>query len=161
MPANEDKNKELTVKQRLSNFLESRKMRKTSERFAILEKVWSMQVHFDVETLYNELERDAYHVSLATVYNTIDLLMECGLLRKHQFNSQPAQYEVALGSHFHLVCTQCGKVTEINIDIKDTITANIKKFHLTHYSLYLYGICNKCHQAIKRRKARMTKNKLQ
>ena len=59
-------------------------------------------------------------------------------------------------------CTKCGKVTEVNnIDLTDIITTNIKKFHSTHYSLHLYGLCNKCHQAIKRRKARMTKNKLQ
>ena len=45
---------------------------------------------------YFTLEADAYHVSRATVYNTIDLLCECGILRKHQFSSHQAQYELAL-----------------------------------------------------------------
>ena len=129
-----------------TRFLESKGLRKTSERFAILEKVWSMQVHFDVETLYNELERDAYHVSRATVYNTIDLLMECGLLRKHQFNSQPAQYEVALGSHFHLVCTQCGKVKEVEADevISQVMSRRYTAFTPAYVSAYLYGLCSSC-----------------
>ena len=129
-----------------THYLESKGLRKTSERFAILEKVWSMQVHSDVETLYNELERDAYHVSLATVYNTIDLLMECGLLRKHQFNSQPAQYEVALGSHFHLVCTQCGKVKEVEANeiISQVMARRYTAFTPAYMSTYLYGLCSAC-----------------
>lgn len=129
-----------------TQYLESKGLRKTSERFAILEKVWSMQVHFDVETLYNELERDAYHVSRATVYNTIDLLMECGLLRKHQFNSQPAQYEVALGSHFHLVCTQCGKVKEVEANeiISQVVSRRYTAFTPEYMSTYLYGLCSAC-----------------
>ena len=129
-----------------THYLESKGLRKTSERYAILEKVWSMKMHFDVETLYNMMERDAYHVSLATVYNTIDLLMECGLLRKHQFNSQPAQYEVALGSHFHLVCTQCGKVKEVEANeiISQVMTRRYTAFTPAYMSTYLYGLCSAC-----------------
>lgn len=129
-----------------THYLESKGLRKTSERYAILEKVWSMKMHFDVETLYNMMERDAYHVSLATVYNTIDLLMECGLLRKHQFNSQPAQYEVALGSHFHLVCTQCGKVKEVEANeiISQVMSRRYTAFTPAYMSTYLYGLCSAC-----------------
>ena len=62
----------------------------------------------------------------------------------------------------YTICTKCGKVTEVsNINITDNITKNIKKFHLTHYSLHLHGLCNKCHQAMKRRKAKLIKSKLQ
>ena len=129
-----------------THYLESKGLRKTSERYAILEKVWSMKMHFDVETLYNMMESDAYHVSLATVYNTIDLLMECGLLRKHQFNSQPAQYEVALGSHFHLVCTQCGKVKEVEANeiISQVMARRYTAFTPAYMSTYLYGLCSAC-----------------
>ena len=62
MPANEDKNKELSVKQRLSNFLESRKMRKTSERFAILDKIYASSAHVDVMTLHQAMIADGFQV---------------------------------------------------------------------------------------------------
>ena len=75
MPANEDKNKELSIKQRLSNFLESRKMRKTSERFAILDKIYTSSAHVDVMTLHQAMLADGFQVSRSTVYNTLDLLI--------------------------------------------------------------------------------------
>lgn len=129
-----------------TRFLESKGLRKTPERFAILDRVWSMRVHFDIETLYNAMEHDAYHVSLATIYNTIDLLLECGLLRKHQFNSQPAQYELALGSHFHLVCTQCGKVKEVEAKeiISQVMSRRYSAFSPAYFSAYVYGLCSSC-----------------
>ena len=57
---------------------------------------------------------DEYRVSLATVYNTLDLLLEAGLLIKHQFDGQPAEYEKSIGTtiHNHAVCTICGHVKE-------------------------------------------------
>ena len=55
-------------------------------------KIYTFDKHFDAETLYNSMI-DEYRVSLATVYNTLDLLLEAGLLIKHQFDGQPAEYE--------------------------------------------------------------------
>ena len=77
----EEKSKE-TVKQLFIQFLESRNLRKTPERFAILEKIYTTTQHFDVETLYEAMIQNGYRVSKATVYNTIDLLLEANLVRK-------------------------------------------------------------------------------
>ena len=132
--------------QSFTHFLESKKLRKTPERFAILEKVWKMRVHFDVEELYLALEADAYHVSRATVYNTIDLLCECGILRKHQFSSHQAQYELAGGNHFHLICTQCGKIKEVKNEefINPFMRLKYAAFTPSYFSAYLYGLCSVC-----------------
>ena len=65
MPANEEKNKELSVKQRLARFLENRKMRKTSERFAILDKIYSSSAHIDVATLHQAMLADGFQVGAA------------------------------------------------------------------------------------------------
>lgn len=136
-----------------TRFLERKKLRKTSERFAILEKAWSMQVHFDVDTLYKSLEQDAYHVSLATVYNTVDLLVDCGLLRKHQFSSQQAQYEVSHGSHFHLLCTECGKVREVDATdiISQVMSHRYRAFTAEYFSGSVYGVCSACMRKSKNR----------
>jgi Fur family ferric uptake transcriptional regulator len=148
-----------TVNRIFTEYLKENKCRRTPERYAILNAIYSFNGNFEINDLLKVLEeKDKFRVSRATVYNTITLLINANLVIHHQFGTE-SKYERCYGNEkAHMVCTNCGKVTEINnININDYITANIKKFHLTHYSLYIYGVCNKCHQAIKRRKARMNK----
>lgn len=150
-----------SAKQRFADYLKENKCRRTPERFTILEAVYSVNGCFDIDELLEYMEdKMKFRVSRATIYNTISLLINANLVVHHQFGSE-SKYERCVGTEkSHMICTKCGKVTEIgNIDLTETLTANIKKFHLTHYSLYLYGLCNKCHQAMKRRKARMSKEK--
>lgn len=150
-----------SAEQIFTDYLKENRCRRTPERYAILEAVYSMDGSFEIEELLGHLEENMkFRVSRATVYNTMSLLINANLVVHHQFGTV-SKYEKCLGTKkSHMVCTKCGKVTEIeNTDLTDTITANIKKFHLTHYSLYLYGLCSKCHQAMKRRKARMSKDK--
>ena len=94
-----------------------------------------------------------YRVSLATVYNTLELLLECKLIIKHQLGGQFAQYEKAFGNntHNHLICTNCGKVKEFT-DKQLRISIQSRKFahfYSTHYTLYLYGLCHKCKAKLK------------
>ena len=150
-----------SAKQRFADYLKENKCRRTPERCTILEAVYSVNGCFDIDELLEYMEdKMKFRVSRATIYNTISLLINANLVVHHQFGSE-SKYERCVGTEkSHMICTKCGKVTEIgNIDLTETLTANIKKFHLTHYSLYLYGLCNKCHQAMKRRKARMSKEK--
>lgn len=153
----QDTHKEATEK--FTRFLKSKKLRKTPERFAILDKILEMQIHFGVEDVYRALETDAYHVSLATVYNTIDLLTECGLLHKHQFDSHQAQYEVSAGNHFHLICTQCGKIKEMKNDefIRQLTMRRYTAFQPTYLSANLYGLCSACIRHNKKKKSKQEK----
>ena len=77
--------KRLTPRDILKNYLESKSLRKTPERFAILDEIYSNSGHFDIETLYESMKNKNYHVSLATLYNNIDILISAGLLVRHQF----------------------------------------------------------------------------
>ena len=103
----------LQAKARLAEFLKKQKMRRTPERLAILEKAYSTGKHFFADELYGILENDGYHVSRSTLYASLQVLVDAGLLLRHQFGNQPAQYERAtLGGkepHLHLVCTSCGR----------------------------------------------------
>lgn len=135
------------LKEIFTNYLVQKQHRKTPERYAILEQIYVHEGHFDVDYLFNLMQKD-YRVSLATVYNTLELLIKCNLVLKHQFIGQKAQYEKTFGNqtHHHLVCTRCGSIKEFS-DKKIRSIVNSKQFasfETTHYSLYLYGICKKC-----------------
>lgn len=130
-----------------TEYLLKKKHRKTPERYAILEHIYQIEGHFDAELLFDQMQQN-YRVSLATIYNTIELLLDCSLIVKHPFNGSTSQYEKTFGNtiHHHLVCSKCGAVKEFS-DKKIRSTIQGKKFasfDVTHYSLYLYGICKKC-----------------
>ena len=150
-----EENVKETVKQMLTEYLQKNGHRKTPERYAILDTIYSIKGHFDIDMLYKYMETDAeFRVSRATLYNTIILLVDANLVIKHQFGSS-SQYERAYKNetHHHVICTECGTVTEFQDEgLKQAIgETKLKSFTATHYSLYIYGVCSKCSRAKKKK----------
>ena len=131
-----------------SSYLEKNSLRKTPERFHILEEIYKRTDHFDAEALYIHMKNENYRVSRATVYNTLELLVNCDLVVKHQFGKNLAQYEKSYGfkQHDHLICVDCGEVLEFCDpriqDIKNMM-GSLLQFEVTHHSLNLYGKCKR------------------
>ena len=136
------------VKDEFMQYLSDRKHRKTPERFAILDHIYNTKGHFDMDSLYKSMVDVNFRVSRATLYNTIELLLDCGLVVKHQFDKQHIEYEkvTSNSTHHHRICTRCGSVREFtDLKLKKAIQSRtFNAFQVTHYSLYLYGVCKKC-----------------
>ncbi len=132
------------VRELFTAYLEQNQQRKTPERYAILDEIYTSKEHFDVDELFVKMKSRNYHVSRATVYNTLDLLVESGLVKRHQFGQNTSHYEQAYGykQHDHLICNHCKKVFEFCDPRVQQITSTmgtLLKFNVSSHSLHLYG----------------------
>ena len=143
------------VVRKFNEYLDAHGMRRTTERYAILNRIMSINGHFTIEELQQMIEGDGFRVSRSTVYNTVELLMNAKMLRRHVFEGMQAQYERITLPHTHLVCTTCGKVKEVR-DPNFAAFMNARRFNAfntDHYSLYVYGTCSTCARKSKRNMA--------
>ncbi len=150
-----DKKIKMKVRELLTNYLNSNRLRKTPERYAILDAVYDIGGHFSLEQLGVYLTQKNFVVSRGTLYNTMHLFMELRLVTCHRFGDG-TKYEACYANdgHCHQICTVCGKVTEINSSkiVKAIDEIRFNRFRKDGFTLYIYGVCTNCQLNVSRKK---------
>jgi len=136
------------VRNRFYDYLRMQNLRQTAERSSIFEAVYETDDHFDADELYVRLRGNNVAVSRATVYNTLELLVDCNLVVRHQFGNKQAKYERSYRywQHDHLICLDCNKLFEFcdpRIQTIRDMVSDVFDFEISQHSVNMYGHCKK------------------
>lgn len=132
-----------------TEFLATKKLRLTSQRRIIFYELMTRESHIDIDELYTKMKSIDKNIGLATIYRTLRLLTESGIIREIKFGNEKPIYEAVIGRshHDHLICSKCGENIEFKDDSLENLQDEIAKrynYKLTDHSMYLIGICSKC-----------------
>jgi len=135
--------------QTFANYLNSKELKLTKERKAVLQEIFLHRGHLEAEDLWHRLRRKKKRASRATIYRTLELLVDSGIVRKIDLGHGHSHYEHVLGHahHEHMVCLKCGKVIEFS---DKGIERSIKKlceksrFEDTSHCFQVFGYCKDC-----------------
>jgi Fur family ferric uptake transcriptional regulator len=130
-------------------YLRDNNLKVTKERLMLLEELFNSTGHLDADSLLFQLRNQSKRVSRATIYRTLDLLVQCGLARKSRLGREHYVYErVTPGKrHDHMVCTGCGRIIEFydaDLDERQREVCLEHNFRPSFYSLQIQGLCAEC-----------------
>lgn len=138
------------LKFRYNNFIQTNKLKSSKRRDIIFNYVVKINDHFTVDEIYQQIFKIDPEIGIATVYRTVRLLVDCGILLEHTFGEKKGFFEVIdinSKQHDHLICNTCGKIIEFQCDqIEDDKQriAEQHQFQIKSHKLEIYGICSEC-----------------
>jgi Fur family ferric uptake transcriptional regulator len=143
------------VKEIFRSHLKEHGQRQTPERFMVLEEIYQADGHFDADDIFFNMREEGMGVSRATVYNTLDLLVEWDLVQRQQFGKNQYYYERAYAyqQHDHIICKECGAVMEFcdpRIQEIKTMMERMHNFNITGHSLHFFGTCDDTEDCLRR-----------
>lgn len=150
-----ENDKKAAARAALTKYIEENNCRKTTERFALLDTIYDIEGLFTMEELAELMAVQNFHVSRATLYNSLNLFVKLCLVVRHRFQAE-TKYEACCdtSNHCYQTCTVCGKVVELDVPevAKALESVRLKRFRKEYYSVYFYGVCQTCQTRSKRKK---------
>ena len=130
-------------------YLRSNNLKFTPERREILNEIRKIKTHFEVEDIIYRFHRDNKEISRASIYRTLPLLVDSGIVRKTPCDSMKARYEFIFGHehHDHMVCIKCGQIIEFKNDYIERLQKQVAEsynFRMIAHKLIISGICENC-----------------
>ncbi|MCG8540377.1 MAG: transcriptional repressor [Clostridia bacterium] len=138
---------------KLKDVLKEKGYKLTPQRRGILNTIIKNQgKHLSSEEVYDFVKKDCPEIGLATVYRTLQLLDDLGIITKISFDDGCARYELNTHSdddhqHHHVICTKCGEVLEVEVDLLEHLEEEIEKsydFQVKDHKVKFFGLCSKC-----------------
>lgn len=140
--------------EKVKDLLREKGLKVTSQRLMVLNILSAHgDEHLTVEEIYDLAKEESPEIGLATIYRTVQVLLELYVIEKVTFDDGFARYELngeETGSghrHHHAICTQCGKVYSLETDLLDTLEKQVFEslgFEVTDHEVKLYGLCSAC-----------------
>ncbi len=138
------------LKLRYQQFIQKNNLKSSKRRNLIFDCVTRTKGHFTADHIYQETLKIDSGIGIATVYRTIRLLVNCGILLEQTFGEKKGFFEInEIDSrhHDHLICNSCGKIIEFHCDIIENDKQRIAgqyQFKIDSHKLEIYGTCSKC-----------------
>lgn len=131
------------------NHITKLNLKNTIQKDYILKVLYHSKSHLSAQEISNEI-KESYrlHISIATIYKTLNFLEELNMVDCLEVTKKAKKYELNLSLHHdHLICTSCHKIIEFNDEIiedKQILIASKNNFKLTNHTMIIYGLCSNC-----------------
>jgi len=133
--------------ERFRDFIRESGLKSTRQRDDIAHWFFDHEGHMSADQIYKDVKTVSPGIGFSTVYRTMKLLVEAGLVHERHFGDGEALYENVSGHHDHCICTRCGKIIEFENREIESIQESIAKrfgFRLLSHKMELYGLCRNC-----------------
>lgn len=124
------------------------------QRLKVLEYLTKSQSHPTVDQIFTNLQKDISTLSKTTVYNTLRMLAEAGLVRIITIEDNETRYDIVTENHGHFKCESCGTIYDFSIDIDSLTCKDLNNFQINDKNVYFKGICQRCLANIEENKVR-------
>ncbi len=131
--------------------LRNKFLKVTPQRLAIYEYLLSVTSHPTAQTIYQEIQKQYPSISFATVYKTLNILRDSGLILEFNVGGDCFRYDANSMSHPHFICRHCNEVSDLVLpnsvqDINTFLSDVNKGYKVDHTDLYMYGLCKECNE---------------
>jgi Fe2+ or Zn2+ uptake regulation protein len=137
----------ITDQEEIGRRLNIKRYRLTKQRLAVLKALQGTQSHPDANWVYEKVRMEIPHVSLGTIYRTLGILKEAGLLCELRYGSSLSHYDANVENHHHIVCTNCGRIDDLPLSLPHKLEEQASKatdFLINDHRLEFYGLCPDC-----------------